>query len=548
MKRLVILGFLLLLALSAIPGPVVRASSSPVVNVTSVYSLNMYGYAEVNETVTFMNNSTSPVTPPSVAIGIGNLSTDALNSTISGSGFSMAPGPAGGPYNVSSIQPVSANKSSSFTLSVLLTGVVSFVGNSSIRVLTLSTPSISLTVNTLNETVHLPGTSSFTSAPAGLDPTITGSHSYTKVVSDALPASAVTSVGTMTAADSQGFNPVKVFDASRTISVSSGGTPIVTDELSLENQGLVGLTTLYVSALTKSGTVTVVPPGETRLISPEAVTLSDGGIGLSSLSTGSIAAGANYTIAYQYPLAKSYYSVSGGQVTLSLPNAPPIPTFVESYRISLSVQPGVRVVETQSHPLANVSPWQTGSTTVIYSLTVGWAIGAGIPAMLIVFALLFAVLFVSRSSMSAEEEEEEETSTEVASAMIKAFDDKTSLINGLWPEITERDQDQMTKAYFDELRTRLDDFRGKALRRLGELKQKSVTQRFSDLLTQVNDTEREVERAAKDKLNLYEQYYTRRMRKEVFDRLLPQYTKRLEKALNDLSDELHVIQKESKLL
>ena len=38
------------------------------------------------------------------------------------------------------------------------------------------------------------------------------------------------------------------------------------------------------------------------------------------------------------------------------------------------------------------------------------------------------------------------------------------------------------------------------------------------------------------------------MRKEVYDRLLPQYTKRLERALNQLSDELHTVQRESKLL
>jgi len=49
-------------------------------------------------------------------------------------------------------------------------------------------------------------------------------------------------------------------------------------------------------------------------------------------------------------------------------------------------------------------------------------------------------------------------------------------------------------------------------------------------------------------LNLYEQFYTRRMRREVFDRLLPSYKKRLEKPLNRLSDEINTAQREAKLL
>jgi len=49
-------------------------------------------------------------------------------------------------------------------------------------------------------------------------------------------------------------------------------------------------------------------------------------------------------------------------------------------------------------------------------------------------------------------------------------------------------------------------------------------------------------------LNLYEQYYTRRMRQETFEKLLPSYRKRLESALNQLSDQLNLTQREAKML
>jgi hypothetical protein len=258
----------------------------------------------------------------------------------------------------------------------------------------------------------------------------------------------------------------------------------------------------------------------------------------------------NYTLVYQYPLPQKYFSTSGNQITLDLPTTSPIAAFVSSYVVGFSLPVSVKVVQGPPSTFSNVepAPWEAGSFTMAYSLSPGWAVNQGIPAASAIFVLLLIGLYVSRTKMTEEEETEEESSTERASAMIKAFDEKTSLINELWPEVAAADPNELNKEYFDELRERLDTFRDRALQRLNEIKQKSTTQKFFDLLNQIYTTEREVDKATNDKLNLYEQYYTRRMRKEVFDRLLPQYSKRLERALNQLSDELHTVQREAKLL
>ncbi len=548
MKRLVPVALLILLALTFTPVQLqAKGATSSLVYVDSVYTLNRYGYATVNETVTFTNNSTSPASPPAIEVGLGNVSTFAVASMIFGEGFQMSSNATGGPFLVTSTGSTAAGGNSSFTISVLLNGIVTFGANGTLYVVTLTAPSMSLLVKEMTESVKLPSSASFTSAPTGLGSAVNGTYSAT--VRNAKPASAVFSVDDMPASDSTGFHPLKIFSAERKITIGAGDVPMVTDSVTFENMGSTGLETLALAALTSSdGKVTVVPPGETRLIAPVTVALSNGSLSLSSLSFGAVAPDSNYTIAYQYPLAKAYYSVSGGQVTLKLPDSPSIPAFIEHYSVVVSVPPGLEVVGTPSFDLSNVSPWQSGTSDLAYRLTVGWAVDGGIPGGLLAFALLFVALFASRGSLSTEEEEDEETSTDVAEATIKAFDEKTNLINGLWSEVAEKEAGELSKAYFDAQRAKLDDFRGKAIRRLNELRQKSTTQKFFDLLAQVTETEREVDRAAKDKLNLYEQYYTKRMRKEVFDRLSPQYTKRLERALNQLSDELHTIQKEAKLL
>ncbi len=527
-----------------------HAKETTHIEVKSEYFLNRYGYATINETVTFSNNLTSPMTPPTIQVGLGDLSSKVVSSHLIGPAFTMSSGSPGGPFVVEAGQALEAGKNATFTISALLDGVVSKAVNGSLEVLTLSTPSLSLPVQSIQESVVMPEATAFASPPAGLAGPPAGGRTYTGTLSDVGFQAAVSSVRAVKESSAQDFHPLEVYRASRTVSVGADLTPLVTDSVSFKNAGTTTLSTLYVLPLTSlNGQVTVIPAEEPRLLNPVKVTLADGALGLASSSLGyPVAAGSNFTIVFRYQPDHKYYSVSGGQVTLNLPETPPIPAFVDAYAIKVSVPGGVSVLQGPPQSLNAVSPWQTGTATVAYALAAGWAVDAGIPAASVVFVLLLIGLFVSRTTMTEEEETEEESSTERASDMIKAFEEKTSLVNGLWPEIAAKDPNELSREYFDELRGRLDAFRSRALQRLNEVKQKSTTQKFFDLLNQIHATEREVDRAAKDKLNLYEQFYMKRMRKDVYDRLLPQYTKRLERALNQLSDELHVVQRESKLL
>jgi hypothetical protein len=544
---------LLLLAAVVVPTPfAVHAQGVPKVSVNSQYTLERYGSAVVNETVRFTNNESSSVAIPPITIGFGNLSSMVVASNLTGSGFQItASDSRGGPFTVGGGQSLAAGSTAEFNLKVLLNGVVSNAKNGSLMVELLSRPSLDVGVGTLLNVVRMPGSTQFNTAPPSFAEFNSGVNiTYYWSQKNPAPAEALVAVKPIHKSASQDFFPLVVYSASRTISVGPGGDPIVTDSLTLKNLGTNALSTLTVAPLTAANArVTVIPAQEPRLLNPTIVALNAYGLDLTAVGSGSsVAAGGNISITYQYPLLSTYYTVSGGQVTVNLPNSPPIATFVESYSIGVSIPAGVKLVSNPSQTILNVNPWLGGKTEMSYELSVAWPVAAGIPAASAVFVILLLGLFASRTTMTEEEETEEESSTELASDMIKAFEEKTSLINGLWPEIASADPNELSKEYFDELRARLDSFRGRALQRLNEVKQKSTSQKFFELLNQIHTTEREVERAAKDKLNLYEQFYMRRMRKEVFDRLLPQYTKRLEKALNQLSDELHVVQREAKLL
>ena len=559
MKRLIAMAMLFMLALTLLPAMgTASAQGTSQLYVKSVYTINAYGFATINESVSVENNGTSAIQVPSVTIGFGNLSSSIVAANVT-SGFSIGSPPSpGGPFTVTSAQSIQAGANVTFALAALVSsGVVSTAKNGTLEVLTLSSPSINLEVSRILNVVQMPTTTLFVSSPLGLAAHLTGANNnYSAVSTDVTPA-AVTSVRAISPS-SQDFNPLHVFSAQRTITVSSNGTPVVTDEVDFENLGTAPLAQIVVSLLappTASVTIVTATRNEPVLQRPFTVSLTGGAIDLSSLAVGypsnGVQAGTDFKLTYQYLLGSKYYSVSGGQVTLNIPDSPPVSAFADSYNITLSLTPGAKVMQGAPARLSSVTPWQTGTTTFAYTLTAGWFLDGGIPVASLVFVLLLLGLFAARTasvSAGGEEEEAEETSSEQASSMINAFDEKTSLINGFWQEVEAKDPNELDKAYFDGLRARLDAFRSKALTRLNEVRQKSTSQKFSDVVNQIQATEREVDRAAKDKLNLYQQYYLKQMRKEVFDRLLPQYTKRLERALNQLSDELHTVQREAKLL
>lgn len=532
----------------------VHGAGVPRINVKSIYALDRYGFATISESVSFRNNGTSEVSIPNLTFGFGNISSRIVSTNITGIGFTYSNSTRAGPYTVSGSGSIQGGGNATFTFRALLNGVVSTAKNGSLEVQILTSPSIGTRVDKISNVVLMPTSTTFRSFPPNMNSNLTGSvNSYDSSASGVTP-SAITAVRAISTLSIEDFHPLRVYFAERTLGTNANGNPVVTEKVRFLNMGNVPLTTLDVSILGPSTTpLTVWTILQPRLIRPVTTTLtSSGGIVLSLLAVGypnnGVPAGTNFTLTYQYPLGASYYSVSGGQVTMNIPRTPSVRAFVDSYTIDFALSQGAKAVQSPSGIFA-ANPWQTGTDRLAYSLSVGWAVDTGVPAASVIFLVLLIGLFASRTTAAEEAEtEEEESSTELASTMIKAFDEKTELINGLWPEIESKDPNELDKPYFDGLRSRLDSFRSRALQRLNEVRQKSTSQKFFEVVNQIHATEREVDRAAKDKLNLYQQFYLRQMRKEVFDRLLPQYTKRLERALDQLSDELHTVQREAKLL
>lgn len=285
------------------------------------------------------------------------------------------------------------------------------------------------------------------------------------------------------------------------------------------------------------------------MVNPTIVSLTDGSLTLTNPPfSESIPAGANFTFAMLYNAPSSLVKTSGSTVSVSLPYTLPIQAVVGSYVVTTQLPPGMHSVGQGETRVTNATPFNQGTVDLSYSVSVGWAAGGAVPLAALLFVASFVVLALRRPKREQKEEGEEEEGkvTEMLPDLIKGLEDKVGVFGQFLTQSAAKSQGTVTRADFAKIRNEIDALKSRSTNRLNELRQSAGSKRFVDLMSQIQDAEREEDRSAKDLLNLYDQYHSRRMREETFRRLLPNYRKRWDGATNHLSDLLNVAQREGK--
>ena len=567
-RRLIVGAAILLLLVSMVPSYLpasAQSSGSPQVSLVSQYRITIFGYAILNETLTFTNNSTATEQVPSVQLGIpDNVSSHAVGYYLTPAGqFTETSNDVDG-VTIFTISPVSSSLAegaiSTVSLKSYLSGVLNITAGTKTNwdVVLLLSPTLNEKVTTLTSTVFIPhSTSSLAPVPTigseAFNATLTTNPpSYTYTASDITPTiKTETSVFNDTAQAS--FLPIQVFSVYRTIVPSTNGLPEIQDQVTLRNLAYYSISTLPVVLLISSlTTVTVIPSTVTPTINPTAVNLTSGSLTLSSSPfSGAIQKGDNFTFTMTYKIPKSMVVTSGSTVTVNLPYLLPIEAPVQSYTVTVATPAGVSSVGPSSVHVSDASPITPGNVTVAYRINTGWGADEAIPIASLFAAGVFLLMVVRGSSATSEEEEEEEegegkkeTSTKLAD-VIKALEDKIAVMDAWSSGIAGKKPGSVPRADFLKTRSELDSLKSRALHRLNEAKQATDSKRLLDVLNQILEAERDEDRAAKDLINLYEQYQGRKMPEETFQRLLPNYRKRLSSATNRVSDLLNMAQKES---
>jgi hypothetical protein len=562
-RRIVIGAAALLLLASLVSPAFAQTSGTPQITLTHQYRITNFGYGILNDTIAFTNNGTSPEQIPAVQLGIpDNISSLATGFFLTPSNtYTMTSDNVDG-NTVFTIKPVSSalavNASSTVSLKTYLKGVLNITAGSktSWSGLLLLSPSLNETVSTLTISVFVPESATFTPVPSvgatSLNSSLGLSPPRYELTETNIVPQVVTETSVFNDTDEAVFLPIQVFSVIRTIVPSTSGLPQVQDLVTLRNLAYYPISNLPVALLLSNLTqVTILPSTITPVENPTVVNVTSGTLTLTNPPfSESIAAGDNFSFAMGYTVPKGLVSTSGTTVSVVIPYSFPIEGLVQNYTVRLQVPNGVTGIGQTLVHISDASPITPGNVTIAYRVNAGWGADQAVPTASLIFGVVLLLLVLRRPTAASEEEtedeEDEKKETSVLLAdLIKALEDKLALIDDSITSFAGKPQGAVTRADFLKVRTELDSLKNRAFHRLGEAKQATVNKRLIDVLTQLQEAERDEDRAAKDLLNLYEQYQGRKMKEETFQRLLPNYKKRLSSATNRVSDLLNQAQMES---
>jgi len=547
---LVVAAILAGLALGFAPAFSQASSTSGVarVSLNHEYILDVYGYGVINDSFTFSNNGTSPVQIPTLQVGLpAKVSARAFGLVLSPSSqFALSQSQSNGNTSVT-ITPDQPTLNAGANVTVALEGVLNNVLNytkpgftSTAPVLVMYTPSLNVNVTTLSSNIVIPPGGQFlTSKPTY---TLSSNGDVLTFKQTAVRPSASEGYLSFNATQTT-FTPITLYHLVRTIVPSANGSPIVEDQFSVHSLASYNIAQVHLNLLnTGIEQVTEVPSTSVPLVNPLVVTLSSGNVLFQNSNIGApLLPNSNVTLTFEYPLPSSLISVSGNSVKITIPYKPLIGAPVSNYSITLAPAKGI----TPSGPTVvnqAVTPLTTGSVQFTYTVSVGWAADQAVPAGIFVFAVAFAMFAIQRPSSG----EEGEKDTRKTSEVLRAFDEKTGLETQYMQQFASAPKGSISRTEFDRMRNEVSELRSRAIQRLNEMKNVLGSGRQYDALTRVAEAEKEEDRAFRDLLNLYMQYHGNRMNEETFKRLQPNYRKRVDSAINHLSDLLHEMKTEER--
>ena len=548
------LAFTVLIIVAAPITSVSHAASSSTRSgyiIKNIETFNAYGQFSVNETLLESTNASSGLS--SFTLGFpsayqGHMADMSLHAESANSSIQVSASPGtstNGTYSVTfSLSPaLQAGVNSSVSIGFYVLNTFAPVSNSNYTVPILFSPAVSIPVDQLQSHVIFPYLTTNVANPTpmqrgGFSETVNGT-TQTWDYEGSNVSNTVRSADVLVYSDPSSSGAIDFTSIQRQISIDSSGQVMVKDTLDIKNLGENTIYTLNYSPLTNSSSLTAVPSAQPPLSNEQSIPFSGGQLSLNSTEQ-AIQPDSAVSLIYQYPLAQQYWNSSNGVYTISIPTSAPVSAIVDSYRITLSTVSGV-VVSTSQLPLTGFNTTTLGtSAKIAYRIGIASAFGDAIP----IAAILFIAVFVGAVLFRPRPEAKEDTSS-IFDSLIKAVEDKVSSTNEVLGELKSKGS-SISRNDLVVARSRIDDFRVRTSQRIGSVRAQLAGSTVS-VQTDMNDvmaSDREFDRVVRDILNNYDQFVTRKMKEETFQRLQQSNDRRLQGVANSLLDKVHDLTEE----
>jgi len=506
-----------------------------------------YGFILVNETIFIKNDLGSPATLPLINITYpSELYNKIIPQLISPSDFN---------FNIALTENYTRltidtkgyeiQQDENFTISVKFYLVKTFspAGDSNYSASIPLVPALSLPIEQVNSSLSIPPLTIFTSQHEKFKEIIddrTYIHTLIGNFSKVAQGFSITENVTINIpVEGIYFALLEFTKAKRELILSPLGDIRVRDTITMINYDNRSISKLKPSLLTNDfKSITIIPP----LTNPFSNPLSDANKRQVDLGT-NLTRGEIYTVTLEYPIKPSdFIKAKDGLFELSLTLKSPIDGVVYDYTLKVTLPEGFFAYSKTEENKVNASPLD-GEQRIEFRFGLAWASKDIMPiASFFFIATLIAFLIVGKPFIKEELKEIVIRTKEY----IESFEEKITATKELIDLYKKRQSDQISKIEFKTTRQLLDERISKAIIKINELRPKliSLQPSLQELLSKISDLHRDYDRADRELINLYEQFFAKKVRAEAFDRLLPIHQRRVDEAKEGLLNSIDMLRSE----
>ncbi len=253
--------------------------------------------------------------------------------------------------------------------------------------------------------------------------------------------------------------------------------------------------------------------------------------------------GGKYSVIFEYPIKSSdFVKAEYGLFEFSLPLKSPIDGVVYDYTMEIILPEGFFAFSETKKSIANASPLG-GEQMLEIRLGLAWASKEIMPiASLFFIATLMAFIIVKRPFFKEELREIVIRTGEY----VESFEEKITANKELIDLYGKRQSDQISKIEFKATQQLLEERRNKATFKINELRPKltSIQPSLQKPLLEISDLHRDYDRVFRELINLHDQVFTKKVKIEVFGKLLPVQKRRVDEAREKLVNSVDMLRRE----
>ena len=545
-KTAIILVIALLLAL---PSFSYQAKAQVTIDKISFFNHQMfvseYGFILVNDTISIKNDFESPATLPLINITYPqDLYNKIVPQVISPNDFNFDIN-----YTRLTIYPpqgyvIQPNETATISVKFYLVKTFSLVSveetelnySASIPLV----PALNLPIKQVNSSLSLPPLIIFASQPEKFKEIVDKRAIHTLIgnFSNVAQGFSRTEKVTISTLENIYFALLEFTEAKRELILSSLGNIMVRDTITMINYDNRNISKLKPSLLTNDfKSILIIPP----LTNPFSNPLSDANIGQVDLGT-NLTKGERYTVTLEYPInSLDFVKAKDGLFELSLPLKTPIDGVVYDYTVKVTHPEGFFAYSKTEESKVNASPLD-GEQKIDFRLGLAWASKDIMPVASFIFIAVLAAFIIGKPFIKGELKEIVIRAREY----IESFEEKITATKELIDLYKKRQSSQVSKIEFKTTRQLLEERRSKATIKINELRPKliSLQPSIQEPLSEIGDLHRDYDRAVKELINLYEQLFTKKVKVEAFDRLLPIHQRRVDDARESLLNSIDTLRRE----